>query len=97
MNNEIFEYVKKRDEVLNKFDIYEFKKWILYTNPQLIKKVYFFNSTSKAKTILLAAMCKCCIASTGVTEEVKEKARKELDKLGMDWSKEKWLDSEVDE
>ncbi len=88
MNNEIAEiaeFVKKRDEVLNKFDIKLFTQWLHDNNPQILEQIYFFNSTAQAEKVLFATMCKLCIGSIGVSEEVKTKAKKELDKLGMSY------------
>lgn len=85
MNNEIAEFVKNRDEVLNKFDIKSFTQWLHDNNPQILEQIYFFNSTAQAEKVLLATMCKLCIGSIGVSEEVKTKAKKELDKLGMSY------------
>lgn len=88
MNNEIAEiaeFVKNRDEVLNKFDIKSFTQWLHDNNPQILEQIYFFNSTPQVEKVLLATMCKLCIGSIGVSEEVKTKAKKELDKLGMSY------------
>lgn len=82
---EIKRYAKKRDEVLNKFDVKIFKNWLYDNNRKIYKQIMFFNSTPQAEIVLLAIMCKMCINSTGTTEKVKEKTKKELDKLGMDY------------
>ena len=88
MNNEIAEiteFVKNCDKVLNKFDIRSFKQWLHDNNPQILEQIYIFNSTAQAEKVLLDTMCKLCIGSIGVSEEVKTKAKKELDKLGMSY------------
>lgn len=81
--DEIKEFVRKRDEMLNKFDVNEFIQWSKETNPQLHECMLFLYNGKNLEKWIMTTMCELCLMSTGVAEEVKEKARKELERLDL--------------